>query len=128
MPPFYDSLLAKLIVWAPDRASACVRLSQALYETAYLGIPTNVDFLRRIVDDAAFRDAELYTDMLDHRPELATGPTDPPGDLTLAAAVLTQAIAPAGEARGDSAGAVGRLGSTAVWQELAGFRTFGGES
>ena len=128
VPPFYDSMLAKLIVWAPDRATACQRLSQALRDTAYLGIPTNVDFLRRIVDDTAFRHARLRTDMLRLRPELADGPKEPPEDLALAAAVLCQAVAPrAGSPSSNgSNGNGGGQGSTAPWQDLAGFRLFEG--
>ena len=121
--PFYDSMLAKLVVWAPDRATACARLSQALRETVYLGIPTNVDFLRRIVDDEAFRTAKLSTDMLKHRPELAAGPQDGPDDLALAAAVLCQALAPQ-RSTGNGGGAATSGGSTAAWSELAGFRLF----
>jgi acetyl/propionyl-CoA carboxylase alpha subunit len=125
VPPFYDSMLAKLVVWAPDRATACARLSQALRDTAYLGIPTNVDFLRRIVDDTAFRSARLRTDMLKLRPELASGPTDGPEDLALVAAVLCQAVAPRGGGGAGNAGASSG-GSTAVWSDLAGFRLFEG--
>ncbi len=124
--PFYDSMLAKLVVWAPDRATACARLSQALRDTCYLGIPTNVDFLRRVVDDAAFRQAQLSTDMLSRRPELAAGPQDGPDDLVLAAAVLCQAIAPQRGGGTGGAAAASRGGSTTVWQELAGFRLFEG--
>jgi acetyl/propionyl-CoA carboxylase alpha subunit len=126
VPPFYDSMLAKLIVWAPDRESACARLSQALRDTAYLGIPTNVDFLRRIVDDTAFRSGRMRTDMLDLRPELAAGPKEAPEDLALAAAVLCQAVAPAGAAAGGVSGSAGGSRSTAVWQELGDFRLMGG--
>ncbi|MBM4060867.1 MAG: ATP-grasp domain-containing protein [Planctomycetes bacterium] len=128
VPQYYDSLLAKLIVWAPDRATACARLSQALRETAYLGIPTNVDFLRRIVDDTAFRCSRLRTDMLKLRPELAEGPKEPPEDLALAAAVLCQAVAPRGGAAAPAGGgaALGQDPSL-VWQELAGFRLFEGK-
>ncbi|MCR9247707.1 MAG: ATP-grasp domain-containing protein [bacterium] len=127
VPVHYDSMLAKLIVWAPTREMACTRLSQALADTAYLGIPTNIDFLRRIVDDPAFRNFELSIDMLDHRPELAAGPSDPPDDLTLAAAVLAQAVAPQATG-GGSAASAGRAAaqSTAIWQDLNGFRSFGG--
>jgi acetyl/propionyl-CoA carboxylase alpha subunit len=125
VPPFYDSMLAKVIVWAPDRATACRRLSQALHETAYLGIPTNVDFLRRIVDDEAFRTARLHTGMLGERPELAAGPAGGPDDHALAAAVLCQALGRNGSGGGSPASA-DTGGSTAVWRELAGFRLFGG--
>jgi acetyl/propionyl-CoA carboxylase alpha subunit len=127
VPPFYDSMLAKLIVWAPDRATACARLSQALRDTAYLGIPTNVDFLRRVVDDAAFRTADISTDMLDRRRELAAGDGKAPDDHALAAAVLCQALgrAAGGTTANGVAAPVGGAGDgTAVWQTLAGFRSF----
>jgi acetyl-CoA carboxylase biotin carboxylase subunit len=127
VPPFYDSMLAKLIVWAPDRATACERLSQALGDTAYLGIPTNVDFLRRIVDDQAFRTAAISTDMLSHRPELAAGDDDAPDDHVLAAAVLCQALARQSGGGGGGGGATAsgsNQGSTSVWQNLNGFRLF----
>jgi len=92
----------------------------------YLGIPTNVDFLRRVVDDAAFRSADLSTDMLKHRPELAAGSKAPPDDHTLAAAVLCQALARRPGGSGDAGGNGGdaSAGSTAVWQTLSGFRLF----
>ncbi|MFY9341173.1 MAG: biotin carboxylase N-terminal domain-containing protein [Planctomycetota bacterium] len=125
VPPYYDSLLAKLVVHAPDRATACERLSRALRETAYLGIPTNVDFLARVVDDAAFRTARISTDMLKQRPELAAGSEQAPGDDVLAAAVLCQALANGGGTGHGAARAGGAAsGSTAVWQELGSFRLF----
>ncbi|MCA8973718.1 MAG: ATP-grasp domain-containing protein [Planctomycetes bacterium] len=122
VPPFYDSMLAKLIVWAPDRATACARLGQALRDTAYLGIPTNIDFLRRIVEDEAFRTAALRTDMLDLRPELARGPELAPDDLALAAAVLCQAVAPANEVR--AGGPTATASSTALWQQIGDLTMF----
>ena len=126
VPPFYDSMLAKLVVWGPDRATACDRLSEALKNTAYLGIPTNVDFLRRVVDDTAFRTAAIHTDMLAKRPELAEGPQDTPDDHALAAAVLCQALqrsSGGGSSSLSGAGASG-AGSTQAWQDLSGFRLF----
>jgi acetyl/propionyl-CoA carboxylase alpha subunit len=123
VPTHYDSMLAKLVVWAPDRATACERLSQALRETVYLGIPSNVDFLRRVVDDHAFRTCKLSTDMLSHRPDLAKGPGTPPDDEALAAAVLCQALG--GVRTGAAAaGASATASTTDVWQRLSGFRLF----
>jgi acetyl-CoA carboxylase biotin carboxylase subunit len=141
VPVFYDSLLAKLIVWAPDRAMACARMTQALRAAVYLGIPTNVDFLRRVVDDPDFRAGMLTTDFLNHKPGLAVGTPLPPDDVVLAAAVLCQAVAPRAAAPGNGSGsgngggaAGGPVGSdgrgarksTAVWHELSGLRLFGG--
>ncbi|MFN9756528.1 MAG: hypothetical protein ACK58X_08955, partial [Planctomycetota bacterium] len=114
---------------APARATAGARLSQALRDRVYLGIPTTVDVLKRVVDDAAFRTAAISTDMLKHRPELAAGDKAGPDDHALAAAVLTQALGKAGGGNGGAAGAAGSggdAGSTAVWQTLGGFRLFEG--
>jgi hypothetical protein len=68
----------------------------------------------------------MRTDMLDLRPELAAGPKEAPEDLALAAAVLCQAVAPAGAAAGGVSGSAGGSRSTAVWQELGDFRLMGG--
>ncbi len=45
----YDPMLAKVIAWGPDRTSALRRLERALADTAVLGVPTNVPFLRALV-------------------------------------------------------------------------------
>ena len=55
VPPYYDSLVAKLIVHAPDRAQAIARMRRALDEFAVLGISTTIPLHRRIVDDAEFQ-------------------------------------------------------------------------
>jgi acetyl-CoA carboxylase biotin carboxylase subunit len=134
VPVHYDSLLAKLIVHAPDRATACERMTQALRAAVYLGIPTNVDFLRRLVDDPDFRQGRLRTDFLQRKPGLGRGTDVPPDDLVLAAAVLCQAMSPraataagTGPVGGDGAGGAAPR-STAVWRDLAGLRLFGNSS
>ncbi len=65
VPPFYDSLLAKLIVWGEDRSQALARSRRALAEFEIGGIRTNLPFHRGIVDNAAFLDAEVSTNLLD---------------------------------------------------------------
>ncbi len=55
VPPYYDSLIAKLIVHAPTRAEAIARLRRALDEFAIVGISTTIPLHRRIVDDPAFQ-------------------------------------------------------------------------
>ena len=47
--PYYDSMIAKLIVWGADRAQALARLDAALAQTHIVGLHTNVAFLRRVV-------------------------------------------------------------------------------
>jgi acetyl-CoA carboxylase, biotin carboxylase subunit len=54
VPPFYDSLVAKLIVHAPNRPDAIARMRRALDEFAVVGIQTTIPLHRRIVDDPTF--------------------------------------------------------------------------
>jgi len=68
---FYDSLLAKLIVWAPDRPQAIGRMARALDELLVLGIATNQGFHRRLMADAAFQQGEIDIQFLERRPDLA---------------------------------------------------------
>jgi acetyl-CoA carboxylase biotin carboxylase subunit len=60
VPPYYDSMVAKLIVHAPTRPDAINRLRRALDEFAILGIQTTLPLHRRIVDDPGFQDGD-YT-------------------------------------------------------------------
>jgi acetyl-CoA carboxylase biotin carboxylase subunit len=55
VPPFYDSMVAKLIVHAPTRIDAINRLRRALDEFVIMGIKTTIPLHRRIVDDKAFQ-------------------------------------------------------------------------
>ncbi len=55
VPPFYDSLLGKIIAWGLDREEAAARMERALTETVITGIPQTVSFLRGIVAAEEFR-------------------------------------------------------------------------
>ncbi|MFM1901572.1 MULTISPECIES: acetyl-CoA carboxylase biotin carboxylase subunit [unclassified Synechococcus] len=61
IPPFYDSLIGKLIIWAPDRESALKRMRRALNECAVTGIPTTVDFHLRLLDRPEFQRGDVHT-------------------------------------------------------------------
>ena len=61
IPPFYDSLIGKLIVWAPTRELALRRLRRALSEWAVTGIPTTIDFHLALLDRPEFQNGEVYT-------------------------------------------------------------------
>jgi len=63
--PYYDSLLAKLVVWGRDREEARVRMSTALERFRVSGIETTRDLLRAIVERPEFRDADYTTAFLD---------------------------------------------------------------
>jgi acetyl-CoA carboxylase biotin carboxylase subunit len=55
VPPYYDSLIAKVITYGANREQALQRMSGALREMVVDGIDTNIQLQQRIVDDAAFR-------------------------------------------------------------------------
>jgi acetyl-CoA carboxylase, biotin carboxylase subunit len=65
VPPYYDSLLGKLIVWGPDRAAAIARGRAALDELVVDGIITNRAFHRAVLDNAAFIDGHVTTNLID---------------------------------------------------------------
>jgi urea carboxylase len=69
--PFYDPLLAKVMVHGTDRADSLNRLSIALGETEVHGIETNLDFLRQIVVSEAFATGRVATDLLKSMPPVA---------------------------------------------------------
>ena len=66
----YDSLLEKVTAWAPSREAAIDRMGRALREFRIRGVATNIAFLERLVDDAAFRQGQVTTRFIDDNPEL----------------------------------------------------------
>jgi len=62
--PFYDSMVAKLIVVGADRAQALARLDAALAQTHIVGLNTNVQFLRYVARSASFTHADLDTALI----------------------------------------------------------------
>ena len=65
VPPFYDSLLGKLIVWGPDRATAIARGRVALEELVIDGITTNVDIHQALLASETFLEGRMTTNLLD---------------------------------------------------------------
>ncbi|KAG2494459.1 hypothetical protein HYH03_007511 [Edaphochlamys debaryana] len=63
--PHYDSLLAKLMVWAPTREEAVEKMAAALAQTELQGVPNNVEFLRAVVADPRFRAGDTTTRFLE---------------------------------------------------------------
>ncbi|MDO9482731.1 MAG: biotin/lipoyl-containing protein, partial [Hydrogenophaga sp.] len=62
--PFYDSMVAKLIVFGATRAEALARMDAALAETRIVGLSTNVQFLRHVVASPSFAQANLDTALI----------------------------------------------------------------
>jgi len=65
IPPFYDSLVGKLIVWALTREEAINRARRALREYRLEGIKTTIPLHMRLLDDGAFRSGDYHTDYLE---------------------------------------------------------------
>jgi 3-methylcrotonyl-CoA carboxylase alpha subunit len=86
--PWYDPMIAKLIVHGPDRASALAKLISALSRTEIAGVATNVEFLRRICEGRAFASAELDTGLIErNRAELLPARGAVPPEVLAAAAL-----------------------------------------
>jgi acetyl-CoA carboxylase, biotin carboxylase subunit len=65
VPPYYDSLLGKLIVWGPDRTTAIERSRVALDELVVDGLITNIPFHKAVLGHRAFLDGAFTTNLLD---------------------------------------------------------------
>ena len=65
VPPYYDSLLGKLIVWGPDRPAAIERARAALDELIVEGLVTNIPFHRALLRSEPFLDGSFTTNLLD---------------------------------------------------------------
>ncbi len=67
VPPYYDPLLAKIIVWDKDRMGAITRMQRCLQETEIVGVKTNIALQLKILANAFYRRGELSTDFLQRR-------------------------------------------------------------
>lgn len=65
VPPFYDSLLGKLVVWGEDRTAAIERAKVAIDELVVDGIITNIEFHRALMDSRPFLDGGFTTNLID---------------------------------------------------------------
>jgi 3-methylcrotonyl-CoA carboxylase alpha subunit len=112
--PYYDSMIAKLIVWGQDRAQALARLDAALANTHIVGLHTNASFLRRVVNSRAFAQPDLDTALIER--ERAALFEQPPLPLEIVAAgVVAHALADEALVQGAD-----------PWSRRDGFRLHGG--
>ncbi len=63
--PFYDSLIGKLCVWAPERTLAINRMTRALNEFEIIGIATPIDFYKQVFENPKFRAGDIDTHFLE---------------------------------------------------------------
>jgi len=112
--PYYDSMIAKLIVWGEDRAQALARLDAALRDTHLMGLHNNVAFLRRVVGSHAFSTADLDTALIE-REHAALFQAPPLAAEVAAAAVVAHRLA-----------AESKLEDADPWSRRDGWRLHGG--
>lgn len=67
IPPYYDSMVAKLIVWGKDRSEAILRMKRALQEFDIEGVKTTIPFHLKVLDNAFYRRGEVYTNFIQRR-------------------------------------------------------------
>ena len=65
IPPFYDPLISKLIVWGRDRNEAISRMQRALYEYTIVGVTSNIPFHQAVMANERFVRGELGTHFVD---------------------------------------------------------------
>jgi len=92
--PFYDPMIAKLIVWAEDRSHALAKLDLALQQYHLQGIATNIDFLRRLATLDDFAQAKLHTGIIEQHQDLLLSPSPQDQHQVLAMAGLVLAQTP----------------------------------
>ena len=89
--PFYDSMVAKLIVHGDTRGQALARLDEALAQTHIVGLATNVQFLRRVARTDSFAQAKLDTALI-QREQAVLFHQEPVGLPLAAAAAVAQTL------------------------------------
>jgi 3-methylcrotonyl-CoA carboxylase alpha subunit len=86
--PFYDPMIAKLIVWDENRDAALARMRKALADYQVAGVTTNIDFLSRLVACPAFAGADLDTGLIERQKDFLFPPVQAaPRDVLLVAVV-----------------------------------------
>jgi acetyl-CoA carboxylase biotin carboxylase subunit len=85
----YDPMIAKIITYAEDRPGAIARMRQALQDTVVLGVTHNIPFLQSLLTHRAFQRGEVYTTFVDEYLTELVPPVQPPDDLALIAAALS---------------------------------------
>ena len=98
--PFYDSMVAKLIVHGDTREQALARLDTALAQTHIVGLNTNVQFLRHVVRSPAFAKAQLDTALI-QREAAVLFKQDPVGLAAAAAAVIAATLYAEADVKGN---------------------------
>jgi 3-methylcrotonyl-CoA carboxylase alpha subunit len=115
--PFYDPMIAKLIVWGADRKQALARMAQALSEYQVVGLATNIAFLKRLVEGQAFSTADLDTGLIERNQDALF-----PAPQAAPKAALALAVVSLIAAEKHSAAALSRANPADPWGQALGWR------
>jgi acetyl-CoA carboxylase biotin carboxylase subunit len=66
-PPYYDSLLAKIVTWGRNRAEAIARMRRAILETEIQGVKTNLDYLALVLSDPRFQAGDVDVEFVERQ-------------------------------------------------------------
>ena len=70
IPPYYDPMISKLIIWGRNRQETIERAKRALYEYIIVGVSTNIPFLKAVVNNPSFIKGEMTTHFIEEEEEL----------------------------------------------------------
>ena len=117
--PYYDPMIAKLIVWDCDRGRALARLRQALADYRVVGVANNIAFLARLAACSSFTGADLDTGLIERERASLFPPAQPVPDSVFLIAAVAELLREAG-----GAGRVAGYGSDpgSPWQARDGWR------
>jgi 3-methylcrotonyl-CoA carboxylase alpha subunit len=120
--PFYDPMIAKLIVHGADRAAALARMRDALARYRIVGVANNVEFLGRLVATPSFANADLDTALIEREHDRLFPAESPPPDDAWLVAALAEVERDAEAARRAAASAPD---PASPWRALDGWRLNG---
>jgi len=126
VPMAYDSMIAKLIVWAPNREQAIERLQRALSEFVVKGITTNIGYLKRIVAHPEFQSGDYDTTFIARRgDELRSDGNGELARVALVASAVYQYQIDKNRARRLDMAAQGASAARSRWAEIGRLRALG---
>ena len=100
--PYYDPMIAKLIVWGDTRDIALSRMRAALADFQVVGVTTNIDFLGRVLDTPAFASGDVHTGLIEDNAAALFPAAPPASELALAAAALYRLLTEAANSGADA--------------------------
>jgi 3-methylcrotonyl-CoA carboxylase alpha subunit len=121
VPATYDSLLGKVIAWAPDRSQAAARLSTALEHIYCAGVQTNERWLARVLRAPRFLEVRHSIAFLQESAKDFAGPADVDAPVVALAAIAAHGVAAVGHSGGARSGGGTSATHVSPWAILDGF-------